>query len=1103
MKSVYIILMVLLLAGWSWAQSDTQAAIVGTATDPSGAMVPGANVTATNTSTGFAATATTDEKGDYRFSLLNPGTYKLDVDAHGFERSQIQDIVLNVGDVHRTDLHLKIGSANEVVTVSSTSAQINTETAERGDVVTSQDIAHLPLNGRQFLALAALEPGAVSGNPKRGVEQSKGVDVSFNGARGGYNSYYIDGATNTDPLYNTLQASPSLDAVAEFRVMTNMYSAQYGRAGGAIVSIVTKSGSNAFHGTAYEYLRNKALDALPVFYIGQRDKLANYLLNQYGGTIGGPIIKNKTFFFFSTEFSHQVTPGKELVGFAPTALERQGNLTQSINPWSGQPDQLMDPYTGQPIASNILPSSYINPVGQKLMDLWPQPNYSGDPFLNYRVFEGGRDTQRKFLGRVDHKISEKDNLSVTFDYDNYDNETSYFTAYGNKEDAEHNRTLAGSWTHMFTPQLINDFKSSFAWYLSGDQFVLNDKNYCASWGFDATTNTVPGTCRILFYTVGYQRFDIGNDGNFVHWNKSYYAKDNLVWVKGTHTLAFGGEFSRDMYKWQYEGGVTAYYFGLLDGDLNYGTGLNQYYGVTGSTFTDVLMGLPNHMYVGLGGSEGPLNMPLLRNVFGTYVQDDWKVTPRLTLNLGLRYDYEQPFADTNNQFMTFDYNTGLPVYAKGVPQNLLSQLSFKYETGGPNRPYSPNPRNFSPRFGFAWRPFGGNRTSVRGGYGMFYTTENASTTMYGSWVAPFQGQVYSTPGCPSCWPDGQRHLTTVDQVPYGLSYLRGANPGDFMPNAPYYPGSYVQQWNLTVARDLGGEFGVEVGYVGSTGTNLGGPASLQELFPSAYAKALANGLSNFTVQTKGFGSRYDALQATLHKNYSHGLRMLASYTWSHAITDASNDSANENLLNDVNANGNVVKKVWSNADFDVRHRLTVSGTYELPFGKDKAFGNNWNRALNGILGGWRSNLIYTYQTGFPFTVYMSNLELPDQTCSGALPRSQRTPTRWFDFSCFPSHQPTTYVNPITGKSSLIDLQGDARPNSITGPPTNDVDYGMEKYFHITERQTFQIRGEAFNLFNHANLIGPSGNYFFNSASGAEVTQARNGREVQVAVRYSF
>ena len=231
--------------------------------------------------------------------------------------------------------------------------------------------------------------------------------------------------------------------------------------------------------------------------------------------------------------------------------------------------------------------------------------------------------------------------------------------------------------------------------------------------------------------------------------------------------------------------------------------------------------------------------------------------------------------------------------------------------------------------------------------------------------------------------------------------------------------------------------------------------------------------------------------------------MLASYTWAHALTDASNDSANENLVTDVNANGNVITKRWSNADFDVRNRLTVSGTYELPFGRGKALGSNWNPVLNGVLGGWRSNLIYTYQTGFPFTVFMSNLELPDQTCSGILSRGQRTPTKWFDYSCFPNHNPTQITNPVTGLPELINLQGNARPNSIPGPPTNDVDYGMEKYFHITERHTFQIRAEAFNLFNHPNLIGPSGNYFFNSASGAEVTQARNGREVQVAVRYSF
>jgi Carboxypeptidase regulatory-like domain len=1098
MKILKLAFLLLIMSNCGRAQTNSQGALVGTVTDPTGAVVPNVSVTATNLATGIQTQTTTGAEGDYRFSFLSPGNYTVTLEKDGFNKAEIHDIVVEVGTTIRSDLRLHVGQLNQEVVVGSSVATINTEDASLGDVIGSEAISHLPLNGREFLQLAALEPGAVSGNPKRGVHGSKGVDVSFNGARVGYNSYYINGAANTDPLYNQMQSSPALDAVSEFRVMTNMYSAQYGRAGGAIVAILTKQGENRFHGSAYEYHRNKALDALPYFYTGKRRDLSNYLFNQYGGTLGGPIIKKKTFFFFSTEFFHQAKPGQQIVTFAPTDLERQGDFTKTINPYTGQPVQLMDPYTHQPIPGNILPASLINPVGKKLMSLWPSPNFSGDPFLNLHLFRGGLYTQKKYLGRVDHRFSARDSITGTFDYNNYDNVSPGMNVWGDKTSVDHNRTWAGTWTHVFTPRLVNDFKGSFAWFQSGSQFTLNGKNYCVSWGFDPTTNTVPGTCRILMYTIGYQRYDIGNDGDFKHHNNSFYAKNNLVWVKGNHTVAFGGEFTRDMFNWQYDSGSTAYYFGLLDGYPGY----ESYYGMTGTVFGDLLTAIPNLTYFGLGGTEGPTNMNFVRNVIGGYVQDDWKVNPRLTLNLGVRYDYEQPFAESDNLFMTLDFNTGLPRYAQGVPQNLLAPIRFKYETGGPNRPYEPYATNFSPRVGFALRPFGNNNTVLRGGYGIFYTTENAFTTMYGSWVSPFQGLVNTYPRA-FFWPDKQDHITTVDQPPYGLDFARGTSPGYFLPNTPYYPTGYVQQWNLTVGRDLGHRWGTEVGYVGSRGVNLMGQTTTQTYSNSLYQQAVANGFSNFGLRQKGFSSHYDALQTTVRKEASHGFNMLMAYTWSHAFAQSSNDDTLENLLTDVTVQGTISRKLWSQADFDVRHRLSVAGGYELPFGHGKLLGSHWNPWLQNALGGWRSNFIYALQSGVPFTVYTSALRFPDRICNGNLPAGQRTPSHWYDYTCFANHPPTTYVDPATGMTSMINLQGNSRPNIITGPRTNNFDFGMEKYFTIREGYTLQIRAEAFNLLNHPNLLTPNGNYFFNSASGASITSARDGRDIQVAARFSF
>lgn len=1098
MKILRLALLVLLTANFGRAQTDTHGAMLGTVTDPSGAVVPDVNVTATNVATGIEAKTTTGLQGDYHFSLLPPGNYIVTAEREGFRKAEINGVVIGVGIIVRTDIRLQVGTVSEEVVVSSAVAQIDTEDASRGDVIGSEEIAHLPLNGREFLQLSALVPGAMSGNPKRGVHDSKGVAVSFNGARAGYNSYYINGAANTDPLYNQMQSSPALDAVSEFRVMTNMYSAQYGRSGGAVVTIVTKQGENKFHGTVYEYHRNKALDALPYFYTGNRRDLSNYLFNQYGGTLGGPIIKKKTFFFFSTEFFHQKKPGKQIVTFAPTDLERQGNFTKTINPYTGKPVQLTDPYTHEPIVSNILPASLINPVGKKLMSLWPSPNYSGDPFLNLHLFRGGLFTQKKYLGRVDHRISANDNITGTFDFNNYDNVYVGMNIWGDKKNVDHNRTWAGTWTHVFNPRLVNDFKGSFAWFQSGSQFALNDKNYCVSWGFDATTNTVPGTCRILMYTIGYQRYDIGNDGDFKHHNNSYYLKNNLVWVKGNHTIAFGGEYSRDAFNWQYNSGSTAYYFGLLDGYPGY----ESIYGITGTVFGDLLTGIPNLTYFGLGGTVGPANMNFARNIISGYVQDDWKIRPWLTLNLGIRYDYEQPFTQTDNLFMTLNFDTGLPRYAKGVPQKLLDLVRFKYETDGPNHPYTANPRNFSPRVGFALRPFGNNNTVIRGGYGIFYTTENAFTTMYGSWVSPFQGLVNTYPRG-FFWPDKKDHITTVNQPPYGLDYARGTSPGYFLPNTPYYPAGYVQQWNLTLGRSLSQKWGTEVAYVGSHGVNLMGATSIQTYSDTLYKQAVANGFSNFGLRQKGFNSHYDALQLTVKKQASRGFNMLMAYTWSHGFAQSSNDDSLENLVTDVTAAGVISKKLWSQADFDVRHRISLAGGYELPFGKGKQFGSKWNPWLQNVLGGWRSNFIYTLQSGVPFTVYTSALRLPDRICNGNLPANQRSAKRWYDETCFVTHPPTTYVDPVTGNKIIINLQGNSRPNIITGPRMNVLDFGMEKYVTLHEGQTLQIRAEAFNLLNHPNLLTPNGNYFFNSPSGAKITSARDGRDIQLAVRFYF
>jgi hypothetical protein len=1086
-------------------QSANKGAIIGTVVDPNGNVIPGVNITVTNVEKGLTRAVVTDERGDFLVGFLDPGMYKVSAEKSGFKKAEIADIEVLVGQRRQLIVKLEIGEISERVTVSSSEAILETETPARGEVIDETKVQNLPLNGREFIQLASLVAGAESGNPKTGAVSSKGFSISFNGARAGYNSYTVNGAESTAPLENTLISSPALDAIKEFRVETNMYSVQYGRSGGGVINVVTKSGTNQFHGTAYEYHRNKALDALPVLFQGKREDAPNYLFNQFGGTLGGPLYlprfgeggpvwgysgKNRTFFFISYEGFRQKKPGGLIVSFAPTDKERSGDFSESINPYSGRPVVLRNPYTGQPIPGNKLPPELINPVGKRLMDMLPRPNYFGDPFLNLRIFRSGTYTQDKWLTRVDHTFSQKDSLQVTFNFGNYDNVSPSETIYGDKDSLEHDRTLSATYTHIFNQNLVNDLIFSHTWFLQGSKFVLDDKIYGREWGLSPEINKNYGSPRIQLYTIGSRRFTIGNEGNYLHRNRILYLKDNLVWIKGAHRVLMGGDFRRQAYDWQFNSGQAQYAIGFMDGV----PGLDAYYGIAGYTFADLLVGIPSIVWVGLG--EGDY-MPLRRNAFSLYIQDEWKVVPRLTLTLGLRYDYEAPFSAANNQFMTLDFDTGLPRYAKGAPPDKLAKLSFPYETDGPNRPYEPSKTNFAPRVGFALRPFKDNRTVIRAGYGIFYTSETAFTTTYGAWVSPFGGLVtwYAKR---NFWPDRRDRLTTLDKRPIDLDVVIGRSPGYFQANTPYYPTGYMQQWNLTLGRSLGWRTAVELAYVGSKGTNLNGQASIVY-----YSQDLLNKIGrqipgwSLGLRAKGFNSKYNSMQLTVRKDVSHGLNFLAAYTWSHALAESSNDATAEALLIDQAVGGYFVARRWADADFDVRQRFSLSGTYRLPLGRGRNWGGDWNPWLNGLLGGWDISFIWTLQGGYPFTVYDSRLRLPDRVCDGNLPPDQRSPDRWFDWTCFPTH-PSKIVN---GRE--VNIHGNAPPNVIRGPRTNQLDLGVLKNFRMAESATLQLRFEAFNALNHPNFIGPAGNYFFNSASGAKLLRARDNRDVQVAMKIIF
>jgi hypothetical protein len=1116
MKKYQLALLTLLLltASLCWGQSSNQGAIVGTITDINAGVVPSVQIIVLNVETGSSRTVTTDERGNYRVDFLPPAAYTFSAALKGFKTTK-GGVTVHVSEVQRVDLQLAPEGISETVEVNSdASALINTDTPTLGQVINERSIQNLPLNGREFLGLAGLVPGAQTDNNKRGAVASKGITVGFNGARSNYNAYYVDGADSTDVVRNQLISSPPLDAVKEFRVDANLYSAKYGRAGGAIISVVTKSGTNNFHGSLYEYHRDKWLDAAPVFDTRPYALRPPYLLNQFGGSIGGPVtfpkfgeggpalksLRNKTFFFFSAEFFRSKKPGQLAVSFAPTDLERSGDFSQSINPFTGQKMVLRNPFTGQVIPSGIIPPELINPVGKKLMDLLPRPNYAGDPILNLHLFRSGTYRQNKWLARVDHNFSSKSNVSFSYDFSDYDNSLLGNTIYGDKDDLQHDRTLVASYTQTLAPNLVNDFKFNHTSFDLGQKFLLSDKNYAKEWGLWTGTTQNPdilGSPRILLYTVGFQVFQIGAAGPDYYQNQHTYVRDDLVWVKGAHSISMGADFKRQAYnRFINDSSLGSYYFGILDGDPTQ----VATYGVTGSAFASLLMGVTPRTTYDLSKAQG---LRFRRNLFGLYVQDDWKVSPRLTLNLGLRYDYEAPFAEIDNKLLTLDYATGMPRYAKGAPADLLALMKFPYETNGPNRPYEPSKTDFSPRFGFAFRPFNDNKTAVRGGYGIAYISQDAQYATYQAWVLPFSGDFdyYSKA---FNWPDNQNHFVTIDQQPYNFYAKVGTTPGIWYSTDPYYPSSYMQQWNLSASRDVGWGVAVEAGYVGSRGVNLNGIATFTALYPALYAKVKQDvpALGAIGLWTKGFNSKFHALELKANKRLSGGLEFLAAFTWGHTLAESSNEDSNENNYVDPTQFGQLFRRAWSNADFDVSKRFTLSGSYQLPIGRGKSLGRNWSAVADSILGGWRLSYIVTLQDGFPFSVRTASNTIPDRICDGNLPASQRTTARWFDTKCFVTHVGQPFTNP-NGVITTINTTGNAAANIITGPPLKRVDMGLHKEFSLTEKAKLQLRLETFNLFNHPNFIGPSANYFLNTPTGGRITRTFDNRDIQLAIKLLF
>jgi hypothetical protein len=1076
MSSARLILCLFFLG--SFAFGDQTASILGRVTDPSGAAVAGATVKATNEATGVERSTVSTATGDFELTLLPiTGRYTLTVSSQGFGTQQISGIPLQVDQSARFDVGLKLGSITQTVTAQAEAPVVNTDTASIGQVINNRTILDLPLNGRNFAQLATLTASAVVGPPNGSPTGFTTIAVS--GGHAGKTEFLLDGITNQEQLFDGIQFTPSVDAIQEFKVQANAFSAEYGR-GDAIINGTIKAGTNEFHGDVYEFLRNSALDAKNFFNTGDKAKLEQ---NQFGATIGGPIKRNRTFFFAAYEGT-RVNQGNSSNTVVPTAAQRAGDFSGLLS--SGL--QLTNPTTGAPFVNNRIPASLIDPSTSYFLQFMPLPNTAQGTFYYNAPFTSNVDQGNI---RVDHRFSDSDSLFGRYSINNIDqNNPGAFPQVGARTVSLRTHNAVFDETHIFSPTLINDFRLGYARMYRTDAPQGLGTNYTVQsglGGFEETTANFPGFPSLSI--TGYGGIS-GNDFSpLTNPTNTYEIIDSVTWIKGAHSVKLGLDLRQSrMYS------TNAAH---SRGDFNFG---GSY---TGDGFADFLTGYP---------SSGSRDFP--RNLFGQtinnyhfYVQDDYKVSSRLTLNLGLRYEFNPQPAYFQNQSAWFNPATGLIAVSlyNGSP-NLVTQQVAKYaypqfqqyfvtpqQAGLPNGLLYNQYNNWAPRIGLAYRPTDDNKTVIRAGFGVFYLLQSGNNTVSQPILnLPFiVDESVAQPvvnGFPTTRAENLFQPFSTNSA-FNTPYLATFDPHNRVP--------YLDEWNVAIQRELMPNMALEVAYVGSKGTHL------ENLYPFNVPRVDPNdnrpyqdrlpfpAFSSGTMLSNSNNSTYHSLQIKLEKRYSNGLSFLASYAWQKALDGTSNDQNGNGADDPFN-----LHTMKGPSDYDVTHRFVFSYGYELPFGRGRAFGSNIPRLLDQFVGGWQLAGITTFQTGFPFTpqlgasdpanVNYAYARRPDVLGTGSL--SNPNINQWFNINDFGVPQPFTI--------------GNAGRNILRGPKFQNWDISLLKNFHFTERRYLEFRAEFFNAFNHPNFSLPNTN-IEDKIHGGQITSAYDPRIMQFALKLYF
>jgi hypothetical protein len=1096
--SAAIALLLLFWAGNSSQAQVTTGSIVGSITDNSGAVIPGVNVTALNVQTGTESRATTNESGTYEFLLLRPGAHTLTAESSGFQRLVRENVTVRTTEVTRVNLSLEVGMVTETVTVTAETPLLQSEQATLGHVVEERTITSIPLATRNFTQILGTSPGVV-GSIMNADQRGTGSDsVSVNGARRGSNNLLVDGAPTTNQLNNAPDGdgTPSIEFLGEFKVLTSLYSAEYGRNQGSVINVTTRSGTNALHGSVYEFLRNTKLNARPYF---SPERQVN-LQNQFGGNVGGPIVRDKTFFFAGWESSRQRNAngsGARYRRRVATPEQRAGNFGSTT---------LWDPLSGELFPNNTIPSSRIDPVSQNIQDaFFPLPNLN-DPGSsdNFEDFAAEPTDLDQYTVRIDHRFGDRDTINARW-FESFQEDLGPFVrgprGFGNLSNRE-KHTWGLTYTHVFSPTLVMEVRGSGDYT---DQFTKGENST------DPTSvglQPIPGVT-FAGEAAGMPRIAIsnylgnfGNDSNWSDYIDRYTTGTTLTWTRSAHNLKFGGE-------WQFsdlnpQNNLSSRGRWTFNG---FGTGQG---GADGDEYADYLLTLPRDTTFGssdefeIGGQ-----LKMRSNYFSFFFNDDWKATQSLTINWGFRYEADFQAAAYNLNMVSW-----WPERYRGLDGSIESTGLVQGGVNGvPNNTVDGDWNNIMPRIGIAWRLT--DKWVIRAGAGLYFDLRTGQIAQQAFSNPPTFTEIRS-----DCTIAGQTcSISTPDHWTYqDPGHQSGVVP---FPVSPTETRTYraterkvltdnAWQYNFAIQRELPSNMLAEVAYVGTKGTHLNGLINPNHLVPEGGITAplvegvklvrLYPGFGDFNFVNQNLSSSYHSIQATLKQRLARSTFQL-SYTFSKTIGNG--DEGSRFKTNSFPAPWNDWSRARGPANFDRAHRLSFVFNHDLPSpfssGVGKFLLNNWS--LNGFL---------VAQTGTPVTVTnrdsgrgiggssvsttASNI-VADVNPGVALLMSDVNGGSTKD-------NLDNYINPAAFSKALPFTFGNAGRGMFRAPGQWNVDFSLFKDIPITERFRMQFRSEFFNLLNHANFGGPTTS-LDSAAYGTIRGTTVNARLVQFALKLMF